>query len=71
MFAAWTKNGVYFVTHLKKNADYSVIKDFDVPKKRNMGLFVQNRKISENFFEPLVHRLLQRKSTSTFSVKIS
>lgn len=36
MFAAWTVNGVYFVTRLKKNADYEVIKDFDVPKNRNI-----------------------------------
>jgi len=32
MFATWTENGIYFVTRLKKNADYSVIKSFEVPK---------------------------------------
>jgi hypothetical protein len=36
MFATWTENGVYFVTRLKKNADYAVIKEFDVPKNRNI-----------------------------------
>lgn len=32
----WTKQGVYFVTRLKKNADYKVIKSKNVPKNRNI-----------------------------------
>lgn len=32
----WTKQGVYFVTRLKKNADYKVIKSRNVPKNRNI-----------------------------------
>ena len=36
LFSAWTKKGIYFVTRLKINADYSVIQDFDVPQNRNI-----------------------------------
>jgi len=32
----WTKDGIYFVTLLKKNADYSVVKSQQVPKNRNI-----------------------------------
>ena len=36
LFASWTENGVYFVTRLKKNADFAVIQDFSVPRNRNI-----------------------------------
>jgi hypothetical protein len=36
LFAYWTDNGIYFVTRLKENADYTVIKEFDLPKNRNI-----------------------------------
>jgi len=32
----WTKHGVYFVTRLKKNANYKVIQSRNVPKNRNI-----------------------------------
>ena len=32
----WTKQGVYFVTRLKKNADYKVIKSRKIPQHRNI-----------------------------------
>jgi len=32
----WTKDGIYFVTLLKKNADYRVVKSQQVPKNRNI-----------------------------------
>ena len=32
----WTKQGIYFVTRLKKNANYKVIKSSKVPKNRNI-----------------------------------
>jgi hypothetical protein len=33
LFADWTERGVYFVTRLKKNADYFVVEDRQVPRK--------------------------------------
>jgi hypothetical protein len=36
LFAYWTANGIYFVTRLKDNADYEVIKILDPPKNRNI-----------------------------------
>lgn len=36
LFASWTEEGIYFVTRLKSNADYVVIRDFAVPKNRNI-----------------------------------
>jgi len=36
LFASWTANGIYFVTRLKENADYEVIKVLDPPKNRNI-----------------------------------
>jgi len=36
LFALWTEGGAYFVTRLKKNADYCVVQEFDVPKNRNI-----------------------------------
>ena len=36
LFALWTKNGVYFVTRLKNNADYCVIKEFKMPQNRKI-----------------------------------
>lgn len=33
LFANWTEQGIYFVTHLKKNADYYVVEHRQVPKK--------------------------------------
>ena len=35
-WADWTKQGIYFVTRLKKNADYQVIKSNKVPKNKNI-----------------------------------
>jgi hypothetical protein len=32
----WNKQGVYWVTLLKKNADYKVVKSRMVPKNRNI-----------------------------------
>ena len=32
----WTKQGVYFVTRMKENADYQVIKSNKVPKNKNI-----------------------------------
>ena len=36
LFSLWTQNGVFFVTRMKENADYIVIKDFEPPKNRNI-----------------------------------
>lgn len=36
LFAAWTENEVYFVTRLKKTAEYCVEKDFPVHLNRNI-----------------------------------
>jgi len=36
LFASWTQNEIYFVTRLKSNADYCVVKDFTVPQNRNI-----------------------------------
>jgi hypothetical protein len=36
LFASWTDNGIYFVTRLKDNADYTVIEKRQVPKNRNI-----------------------------------
>lgn len=36
LFAYWTENGIFFVTRLKDNADYSVVEDRGVPKNRNI-----------------------------------
>ena len=36
LFAYWTSNGIFFVTMLKENADYSVIKNLKLPKNRNI-----------------------------------
>jgi hypothetical protein len=36
LFGQWTRNGVYFVTPLKSNADYRVVKNNPVPKNRNI-----------------------------------
>jgi hypothetical protein len=36
LFANWTQRGIYFVTRLKSNADYCVVKDFAVPQNRNI-----------------------------------
>ncbi len=36
LFAKWTEAGVYFVTSLRKSADFIVIDQFDVPKHRNI-----------------------------------
>jgi len=36
LFGKWSKAGVYFVTRLKKNASYSVIKKCSVPQNRNI-----------------------------------
>ena len=36
LFANWTENGIYFVTRLKDNADYTVIAEQTVPINRNI-----------------------------------
>jgi hypothetical protein len=36
LFGYWTRNGVYFVTPLKSNADYQVVKNNPVPHNRNI-----------------------------------
>lgn len=36
LFADWTENGVYFVTRIKDNANYTVISKFAVPENRNI-----------------------------------
>lgn len=36
LFGDWTEEGVYFVTRLKENASYRVIKRFAVPEYRNI-----------------------------------
>ena len=34
LFAFWTKNGIFFVTRLKENADYVVVQECAVPQNR-------------------------------------
>jgi len=36
MFSLWASEGVYFVTRLKDNADFSVIEEHPVPERRNI-----------------------------------
>ena len=36
LFASWTRDGIYFVTRLKDNADYFVIHEYDLPQNRNV-----------------------------------
>jgi IS4 transposase len=36
LFAAWTEKGIYFVTRLKENADYRVVRSLPVPQNRNI-----------------------------------
>jgi hypothetical protein len=36
LFARWTKEGVFFVTRQKGNADYTVVEERTVPQKRNI-----------------------------------
>jgi hypothetical protein len=36
LFSMWTEEGVYFVTRQKGNADFEVIEDREVPRKRNI-----------------------------------
>jgi IS4 transposase len=36
LFGEWTRNGVLFVTPLKNNADYQVVKNNPVPRNRNI-----------------------------------
>jgi len=36
LFSYWTQNKIYFVTRLKKNADYTVVKNNIVPQNRNI-----------------------------------
>jgi len=36
LFACWTSNGIFFVTRLKENADYTVIEERNVPMNRNI-----------------------------------
>ena len=36
LFPSWTTSGIYFVTRLKDNADYTVIDEHRVPQNRNI-----------------------------------
>jgi hypothetical protein len=36
LFADWTEKGIYFVTRLKENADYRVVRNLPVPQNRNI-----------------------------------
>ncbi len=36
MFGRWSSEGVYFVTRLKDNADFSVTEEFPIPQRRNI-----------------------------------
>lgn len=36
LFSSWTEKGIFFVTRLKRNADYRVIQNFKVPQNRNI-----------------------------------
>jgi hypothetical protein len=36
LFKKWTKNNIYFVTRLKKNADYELVERRDLPTNRNI-----------------------------------
>lgn len=36
LFTRWTRQGVYFVSRLKKNADIQIIEKYEVPKDSNM-----------------------------------
>lgn len=36
LWASWTKQGVYFVTRLKKNADYHIVQKNPVPENNNV-----------------------------------
>jgi hypothetical protein len=36
LFASWTAQGVFFVTRLKDNADYVVVREREVPQHRNI-----------------------------------
>jgi hypothetical protein len=36
LFAHWTENKIYFVTRMKKNADYRVVEGLKVPENRNI-----------------------------------
>jgi hypothetical protein len=36
LFTRWTREGVYFVSRLKKNADIQVVEDYPVPKGSNV-----------------------------------
>lgn len=36
LFTRWTREGVYFVSRLKKNADFQIVEDYPVPEGRNV-----------------------------------
>jgi IS4 transposase len=36
LFAHWTENDIFFVTRLKKNADYTIVEDRQIPQRRNI-----------------------------------
>jgi len=36
LFSSWTQQGVFFVTRLKDNADYTVVRERPVPQNRNI-----------------------------------
>jgi hypothetical protein len=36
LFTRWTRQGVYFVSRLKKNADIQIVEDYEVPKGSNV-----------------------------------
>lgn len=36
LFGVWTREGIYFVTRMKNNADYEVVEERAIPKHRNI-----------------------------------
>lgn len=36
LFAEWTRQGVYFVTRMKSNADYQIVEEREVPQRGNV-----------------------------------
>jgi len=36
LFSCWTMSGIFFVTRLKDNADYTILEDLPVPQNRNI-----------------------------------
>ena len=57
LFTHWTDSGIYFVTRLKENADYVVVKEQTVPKNKKHFIgstdqeFGQHPKLKATSFE--------------------